>query len=60
MKQITVAAMAAIAMLAASAGLAGCAAPIGADKTTPAESYQQTHQNPISNRRLNRETLSVL
>ena len=44
-----------LAVLAAA--LAGCVNPMGADKTTPAEAYQQTHQNPISNRRLNRETL---
>jgi pimeloyl-ACP methyl ester carboxylesterase len=50
----------AVLLAGLGAGLAGCAAPIGADKTTPAESYQQTHQNPISSRRLNRETLSVL
>src|SRR5262249_46764678 len=38
----------------------GCVAPIGADKTTSARAYQQTHDNPISRRQPSGETRSVL
>jgi len=38
----------------------GCVAPIGADKTTPAQAYRQTHDNPINRAVPGRETHSVL
>ena len=42
------------------AGLSGCVAPIGADKTAPALSYRQIHDNPVSRGQPSRETQFAL
>ena len=41
-------------------GLAGCTAPIGANKASPARVYHQTHENAIRGSQLSPETLAVL
>jgi pimeloyl-ACP methyl ester carboxylesterase len=38
----------------------GCTTPIGADKTTPAQAYRQTHDNPISHAQPSPQTRTVL
>jgi pimeloyl-ACP methyl ester carboxylesterase len=38
----------------------GCQAPIGAEKSTPARTYHQTHDNPVSHGELSEGTKSVL
>ena len=39
---------------------AGCATPVGADKTSPARTYRQTHENAVSRAAPSAETRSVL
>jgi len=39
---------------------AGCATPVGADKTSPARTYRQTHDNAVSQATPSAETRSVL
>jgi pimeloyl-ACP methyl ester carboxylesterase len=40
--------------------LTGCVAPIGADKTTPALAYRQTHENPVGHGQPSPQTRTVL
>ncbi|HKX62324.1 MAG TPA: hypothetical protein VJS65_10775 [Verrucomicrobiae bacterium] len=40
--------------------LTGCVAPIGADKTTPALAYRQTHENPVGHGQPSPHTRTVL
>ena len=49
-----------IVLLALCLTQSGCEAPIGADKTTSARAYRQTHDNPVSHSQPSPETRAAL
>jgi len=52
--------LAGFALLVCCAVLTGCVAPMGADKTTPALAYRQTHENPVGHGQPSPHTRTVL
>jgi pimeloyl-ACP methyl ester carboxylesterase len=49
-----------ILLLSLMLAVSGCEAPIGADRANLARVYRQTHQNPVAQGTMSRETESVL